>query len=390
MIRLGIDASNLRAGGGITHLRELLAAADPLAHGLAQVTVWSGRATLDLLPGTRPWLVLQHEPVLDGPLPARLAWQARVLTRRVRASSDVLFAPGGLCFSHFHPFVTMSRSMLPFERRERQRYGGSGMRLKLALLRAGQRTTLRRADAVIFLTEYARREIVSYTGALPGVTAVIPHGINPAFSGVPRHRKDVVRGDAAHPFRLLYVSIVDAYKHQWHVAEAVARLRGQGWPIEIDFVGGSYPPALARLQQTLRRLDPEGGFLRYRGFVPYEALPREYERADAFVFASSCENMPNILLEGMASGLPVACSSRGPMPEVLGPSGVYFDPEEPASIAAAIQQLLEDGQLRADRAIAAQRRSREFSWKRTADETFDLIARVAGGRRTVRPIGGTQ
>ena len=44
---IGIDASNIRAGGGVTHLDELLRAADPEAHGFSQVIVWSGSATLD-------------------------------------------------------------------------------------------------------------------------------------------------------------------------------------------------------------------------------------------------------------------------------------------------------------------------------------------------------
>jgi hypothetical protein len=43
---LGIDASNVRGGGGVTHLVELLAAADPVAAGFKCVVVWSGQATL--------------------------------------------------------------------------------------------------------------------------------------------------------------------------------------------------------------------------------------------------------------------------------------------------------------------------------------------------------
>ena len=61
--------------------------------------------------------------------------------------------------------------------------------------------------------------------------------------------------------------------------------------------------------------------------IPYHELHSEYKDADLGVFASSCENLPIILIEKMASGLPIACSNKGPMPEVLGSAGVYFDPE---------------------------------------------------------------
>ena len=56
------------------------------------------------------------------------------------------------------------------------------------------------------------------------------------------------------------------------------------------------------------------------------------KRAHLFVFASSCENMPNTLVEAMASGLPIACSDRGPMPEILRDGGTYFDPENEVTI----------------------------------------------------------
>jgi hypothetical protein len=69
-MRIGIDASNLRTGGGITHLVELLRAADPGSHGITQLVVWGGRATLDRL-DDQPWLVKQWLPTLDGHLLAR-------------------------------------------------------------------------------------------------------------------------------------------------------------------------------------------------------------------------------------------------------------------------------------------------------------------------------
>ena len=87
----------------------------------------------------------------------------------------------------------------------------------------------------------------------------------------------------------------------------------------------------------MMNLDPDGDFITYKGTVPHEQLNAHYAAANLCVFASSCENMPNILLEGMASGLPIACSNRGPMSEILGDAGLYFDPEVVDSIAEAIR-----------------------------------------------------
>lgn len=381
-MRLGIEASNLRRGGGITHLRELLRAADPREVGISSVTVWSGRTTLDLLPPPNEWLRLEARPFLDDGLARRLWWQNVEVARVARPECDLLFVPGGSYLGSFRPFVTMSRNMLPFEPGERARYGLSAMRLKLEVLERVQSATMRRADGVIFLNEYARRAVTKDTGELPGRIATIPHGVDEQFRVPPRTQRPIESYDRARPFRLLYVSIIDVYKHQWNVAEAVGRLRGRGVPVVIDFVGPTYPPAARRLEEVRARLDPQGEFLRLGGETKYIDLPAAYAGADAFVFASSCENMPNILLEAMAAGLPIASSRRGPMPEILGDSGVTFDPESVDEIETALVSLTADRDARERWAQAAYERALAFSWRRCAADTYRFLAEVA--RTTTR------
>ena len=114
----------------------------------------------------------------------------------------------------------------------------------------------------------------------------------------------------------------------------------------------------------------------WRGEEPHEQLHRRYAEADAFVFASSCENMPNILVEAMAAGLPIACSNRGPMPEVLGDAGVYFDPDSADAIATAIHELMIDVRGRARYAEAAALAAKAYSWDRCASDTFRFIREI--------------
>jgi glycosyltransferase involved in cell wall biosynthesis len=171
------------------------------------------------------------------------------------------------------------------------------------------------------------------------------------------------------------------FKHQWRAAEAVRQLRAMGLPVALELVGPAYPPALKKLKRALNRIDPSEQFARYSGAVPHGELRTRYREADLCLFASSCENLPNNLLEGMASGLAIACSNRGPMPEVLGDAGLYFDPENPRSMASALKTLIDSPELRARMASASFERSRAYSWKRCARETFDFLAVVARGGR---------
>jgi glycosyltransferase involved in cell wall biosynthesis len=377
---LGIDASNLGPGGSMTHLTNLLAVARPAEHGIERVVVWGGSAKLARLP-EQPWLEKVAVPALDGGLVSRLLWQRFRLPALARERCDVLFVPGGNARpGGFHPLVTMSRNMLPFEWDELRRYGHSRVALRLLLLRFGQSRTFAHADGLIFLTDYARGA-VGRVSRLPARVGVIPHGVEERFRIAPREQRPLAEYSTERPLRMLYVSIIDLYKHQWHVARAVHQLRTAGLPIRIDFVGPAYPPALASFQATLQKLDPQSSFLRYLGSVPFPKLHELYRDADLFVFASSCENMPNVLLEGMAAGLPIACSNRGPMPEVLGDTGLCFDPERVDDIARALRTLAEDPALRRRLAVAASERARQFSWQRCAQETLSFIARTGAETR---------
>jgi len=374
---LGIDLSNIRSGGGITHISEILRHARPIDFGFKRVIAWGSIDTLSSL-CDQSWLKKAHVPILDRSLPWRVYWQQVVLPKLLKQNQcNLIFSPGGTLPQHTAvPTITMSQNMLPFEPKEAARYKAVSMRMRFKLLNVVQGMSFQRADGLIFLTEYAKKTVYVQLKKKPLQTAIMPHGINEGFFLPPRKQKPLDSYSPTNPFRLLYVSIVDVYKHQWHVAEAVAGLRKKGFPVVIDFVGSSYPQAMSRLQNTVQRVDPKGTFISYKGLMPYNELSEVYHQAEAFVFASSCENMPNILLEAMASGLPIACSNRGPMHEMLGNAGVYFDPERPEEIADVLAILLKDHGLRAKLANEAYEQAKEYSWERCARETFSFLAEV--------------
>ena len=92
---VGIDASNLQAGGGRTYLIELLKAARPFDHQFSRVVVWAGDDTLDLLED-RSWLVKRNPVALNAGLARRLLWQRFCLPKAAHVEEcDVLFVPGG-------------------------------------------------------------------------------------------------------------------------------------------------------------------------------------------------------------------------------------------------------------------------------------------------------
>jgi glycosyltransferase involved in cell wall biosynthesis len=371
---VGIDASNIRSGGGVTHLVNLLKCVDIDNNSVNHIVVWSCNNTIQQI-YKHPKVIVVHVPILDYNLIFRMIWQRWLLPRQIlKHNCNILFSPGGILPGLTPvPTVTLSQNLLPFESRERRRFPFfSFMRYKLLLIKIMQINSMQKTDGLIFLSDYACETILSFISVKKKFIVKIPHGIERRFFHTPKidNKANGVL------FKLLYVSTIDVYKHQWNVAEAVVELRKKNIPVSVDFIGGFYGPAKKRLLKYMKEVDPHENFLHYKGVVPFEKLHSVYASSNAFVFASSCENLPNILIEAMASGLPIACSNMGPMPEVLKECGLYFNPEDPHNIAEKLMKLIDNPLVTKKMSRCSYLESKKYSWERTTKETFDFIEKV--------------
>lgn len=371
---LGIDASNIRTGGGLTHLKEVLENADPNKYNFEKVIVWSNDETLASLPDY-PWLQKETHNWLNKSFVFSFLFQMLFLSKiAVSEKCNLLFVPGGTFFGSFQNIVSMSQNMLPFEKEERNRFPNWKSRLRFSVLHFTQGRTFKKSKAVIFLTNYAKNYIVKDIN-LKVNSVIIPHGINLSFLNEPKVQKDIREYSKEDPFKLLYVSIITVYKHQWNVAEVVIRLRNEGYPITLQLVGGNTSESLEKLKDVLKN-DTEG-CVEYKGLVPYDDLENIYKRADGFVFASSCENMPIILIEAMTSGLPIVSSNMGPMPEVLGDAGFYFNPLNTDEIYFALKNMINSSELRTLKSWKSYNKSINYTWKECSEKTFEYLSIIS-------------
>ena len=159
--------------------------------------------------------------------------------------------PGGSFVGSFEPIVTLSQNLLPFELSELYRYGVSLMALKLKILRYTQSQSFKSANGMIFLTKYAENSVLKVTGPLSGMIATIPHGLPSRFRMELKDQRPIEEYSETNPYRLIYVSSVDQYKHQWHLIEAVSFLRKQSIPVKLDLVGPAVPAALMKLNAAI-------------------------------------------------------------------------------------------------------------------------------------------
>jgi glycosyltransferase involved in cell wall biosynthesis len=370
---LVIDASNIQTGGGLHHLVELLYNGNPPGSGFERVIVCAPSETLKRIE-ERPWLEKSRHSLLDKSYFSRWRWRRAVLPGIVKSQKGFLFCAGTLKPPFHWPYVTICQNLLPIELRELLRFGFSIITLRLLALRYFHFESYKHARGVIFLTQYCfnmlppsiKMHVANYT--------VIPHGLNRKLFFELLHKKKKMEGD---PFFLLYVSIINAYKHQDQVVRAVINLNRKGTKVKLTLVGPGRRSALQKLNRILFDRPDYAYAIDYHRPVPYEKIGRMYQMQDGFIFASTCETFGMIITEAMATGLPILCSKKSSLPETVQDAAIYFDPESVESIEQAIERLVVNQKLQRELSAKSLERAREFTWDKCSEATFEFLGKAA-------------
>jgi len=226
---------------------------------------------------------------------------------------------------------------------------------------------------VIFVSEFGRKLIEAEPGGRLKGAVVIPHGVSASLRATAEDRA-TSPGKTPEGQYLLYVSSVVPYKAQIEVVRGYALLKQRRPTKEkLVLVGWELPGYTDKVRREVSKLGLADD-VRLLGPAPYEQLPSLYQHAVVNIFASECENCPNILLEAMAAGRPVVCSNRPPMPEFAGDAAIYFDPSSPEDLAEKLLWLLNRPGLLDNYGCRARERSLLFDWEKTAEVTWRAIA----------------
>ena len=185
---------------------------------------------------------------------------------------------------------------------------------------------------------------------------------------------------AGSPPRLLTVGSLADKKGQRYLIEALARLDGER-TATLDIVGGG--PLRGELEALAAQLGLAER-VRLRGELPKEEVARLMRESDVFALPSIHETFGCVLIESMASGLPVVATPVGGVPEVVGDGrAVLVPPHDPDALAAAISQTLAStsGERRAE--LAAQTAER-YGYRAVADAWSDVYAELLAKPRARR------
>ncbi len=221
-----------------------------------------------------------------------------------------------------------------------------------------------------YLRWFHARTIETYVPSRPtiadlqarGVTNLVlwPRGVDGRLFRPDRERRESVReslGFGPGDVVIGHVSRLAPEKNVGYLADALAIVAAARPSARFLFVGDG--PERASLE---RRMGPAARFVGYRSG---DDLADHYSAADVFAFASLTETFGNVVLEAMASGLPVIAVRAGGVGDIVrnGGTGLLVEPGEPAdTFAQALVRVIDDTALRRDLALAARAYAVTQTW----------------------------
>ncbi|MBI2953258.1 MAG: glycosyltransferase family 4 protein [Chloroflexi bacterium] len=235
---------------------------------------------------------------------------------------------------------------------------------------------LRRADAVICVSQFTKKEAVRRYGLGEAKTYVISEGVDQRFRPVQEPaRLAATRARYSLPERfILFVSTIEPRKNLPTLLQAYRALRAEGRAEKLVVVGRKgwlYQDTFSRLRQ----LGLEGEVV-FPGYVADEDLPVFYALASCFCFPSLYEGFGLAPLEAMATGCPVVCSNAASLPEVCGDAAVLVPPKDLTALVAALRRVLDDPALREVLGARGLQQAGRFKWEDAAQKTLDVYRAV--------------
>jgi len=296
-------------------------------------------------------LVLFNQPTLDNQLPAVdifwvpannfLAWSKK--TTRVITCHD------------------LSWQILP------RFYSGKG-RLWHRLLKLEK--LYQQADIILAVSASTKKDLIALNPSLENKIKVTHLGVKKlAMTSVIKER---IRSHYQLPEKfILYIGNIEPRKNLHTVIESFKKIKSKYTDFELVIAGGAgwHKKYYARI---LKIIESESA-VRYLGYIPEPDKLPLLALATIFLYPSFYEGFGLPPLEAMSQGCPVVTSNNSSLPEVVGEAGLLVDPHNVNQVAAAVDKILANDDLRNDLIIKGKARALQFEWSRTAQQMVNIF-----------------
>lgn len=251
-----------------------------------------------------------------------------------------------------------------------------------ALMALSLKKTCRRADAVVTVSEFSRREIMKYLGVPPEKITVTYNGVDSSVFRPGCPEPEIRQAKERHGITrdyFLYVGTLEPRKNIARLLEAYALLKERRRDVPLLVLAGRKGWMYDEIFRTAARLRLTEDVV-FTGYLTEQEKPLLMSGALAFCFVSLYEGFGIPPLEAMACGTPALVSDCSSLPEVVGDAALLADPKKIESIAGQMELLLDRPELRASLAEKGTAQAGKFTWEKSASILLELFRRLSESR----------
>lgn len=251
-----------------------------------------------------------------------------------------------------------------------------------AFLRSSEKRLMKRADALIAVSQYTKKELTEFYNISEEKIHVIYNGVDvEKFKPPSRSKADLRRELGLVPDRrmILFVGRLYSRKGLPTLLQTAREVVKDFTDAQFVISGGGFKQNEEKLRKLARqqRIEDNVSFV---GYFPDEKLPDLYAAADVFVLPALYENFPFAILEAMSTGLPVVSTRVGGIPELVidKQSGLLTEPGDYEQLADVITRLLQDSSFAEELGRKARQLVEEkFAWPLVTRHLVDLYQTIA-------------
>lgn len=247
-------------------------------------------------------------------------------------------------------------------------------------LEMSMKKSCRRADHIVTVSAFSKREIIKYLHVPEEKITVVPSAADPAVYHTDYSRERIQEVLNKYQIRqeyILYLGTIEPRKNLARLIGAYESLCRERTQTPQLVLAGKKGWLYREIYEKVRRLDA-GSRILFTGYVEPEDGPVLMRGAKMFVFPSLYEGFGMPPLEAMACGTPVITSNTTALAEVAGDAGITVNPENEAEICRAMHRLLEDDLYRKRLVMRGLKRAKAYTWAESAAGLMEVYQKVAG------------